>query len=147
MFGHDRRPNVAKHLGIEPTDMRKTFTGLALIASLTVPGAAIAADNTVVGVGTGAVAGAVVGGPIGAVVGAVAGGLVGANTQTARTRYRHRARITSRRRAAGFGAARRLASASAPSPIRSVAHPAPLPPSRPGSDGAASETRTWTDPE
>ncbi|GEP08730.1 hypothetical protein [Methylobacterium gnaphalii] len=80
--------------------MRKACFGLALLAGLLSPVAATAADNTVVGVGTGAVAGALVGGPVGAVVGAVAGGFIGSNSRSARPRHVRRARSSYRRRAA-----------------------------------------------
>ncbi len=80
--------------------MRRTWLGLVLLAGLSIPVTAHAADSTAVGVGTGAVAGALVGGPIGAVVGAIAGGVIGANSSDARPRYRRRARAGSRRRAA-----------------------------------------------
>lgn len=80
--------------------MRKACFGLVLLAGISVPVAATAADNTVVGVGTGAVAGALVGGPIGAVVGAVAGGVIGSNTPSARPRHGRRSRAAYRRRAA-----------------------------------------------
>lgn len=79
--------------------MQKTWLGLALLAGLSAPLTARAADGTTVGVGTGAVAGALVGGPIGAVVGAIAGGVIGANSDEARPRYRRHARKANRRRA------------------------------------------------
>lgn len=79
--------------------MRRTCFGLVLLAGLSVPVAAAAADNTVVGVGTGAVAGALVGGPIGAVVGAVAGGFIGSNSPSTRSRHARRSRSAYRRRA------------------------------------------------
>ncbi|GLS42361.1 hypothetical protein [Methylobacterium brachythecii] len=80
--------------------MRKACFGLVLLAGLSSPVAASAADNTVVGVGTGAVAGALVGGPVGAVVGAVAGGFIGSNTRSTRARHARRSRYAYRRRAA-----------------------------------------------
>ncbi|GJE56229.1 MULTISPECIES: hypothetical protein [Methylobacterium] len=79
--------------------MRRTCFGLVLLVGLSVPVAATAADNTVVGVGTGAVAGALVGGPVGAVVGAVAGGFIGSNTPSTRARHARRSRSAYRRRA------------------------------------------------
>lgn len=78
--------------------MTKAWLGLVVLAGLSMPVSASAADNTVVGVGTGAVAGALVGGPIGAVVGAVAGGVIGSNSGRVRYRSHRRARAAHRRR-------------------------------------------------
>lgn len=80
--------------------MRKALFSLMLATAMTAPAIATAADNTVVGVGGGAVAGALVGGPIGAVVGAVVGGMVGSSTERARGPRRRHARIARPRRQA-----------------------------------------------
>lgn len=93
---------------------RHAVFGLMLTAALVAPQAASAADNTVVGVGGGAVAGALVGGPIGAVVGAVVGGVVGSSTERARSprrRYSRAARV--RRQAAAPARSVRVAQRSA----------------------------------
>ncbi|TXM64159.1 hypothetical protein FV218_22350, partial [Methylobacterium sp. WL69] len=74
---------------------------VALLGLLVLPATVQAASNTVMGVGTGAVAGAVVGGPIGAVVGAVVGGVVGSNSERARPRRARRAKVFRTRRQAG----------------------------------------------
>ena len=79
--------------------LRHALFGLMLASSLALPGAASAASNTVVGVGSGAVAGALVGGPIGAVAGAVIGGVVGSSTERARRPRMRRARLVRHRRA------------------------------------------------
>ena len=129
--------------------MKKALPALALFASLALPVSATAADNTVVGVGTGAVAGAVVGGPIGAVVGAVAGGFIGANTPSARTRYRRRARVATRRRAAEQHAPARARFARANSVPASVRPVSARPPARPAAEAPTPAERSgtsWTDP-
>ncbi len=82
--------------------MKQIGIMLTLGASLTLSSAAQAADRTVVGVGTGAVAGAVVAGPIGAVVGAVAGGFIGANSSSGRSARRRRPRAYARRAAVSY---------------------------------------------
>lgn len=132
-------------LGHRP--LRRTCFGLVLIAGLSTPAAATAADNTVVGVGTGAVAGALVGGPIGAVVGAVAGGYIGANTGP-RSR---RARSADCRRSAGRPVATRarLAESAAPRVVAPAAPPRP-PTSEidtaPEATGSAGTRSGWRDP-
>ena len=80
--------------------MRHALFGLMLATALSAPNLAVAADNTVVGVGSGAVAGALVGGPIGAVVGAVVGGVVGSSTERARAPRRRYSRAARHRRQA-----------------------------------------------
>lgn len=128
--------------------MRTTCFGLVLVAGLSLPVNARAADNTVVGVGTGAVAGAVVGGPIGAVIGAVAGGFIGSSADS-RPRYRRRARAGSsgRRAAAPLARQARLVSARVPEDL-----PPSAPPPRAGERRSGSEievsppARGWQEP-
>ncbi|MCJ2038743.1 hypothetical protein MKK70_28800 [Methylobacterium sp. E-041] len=79
--------------------LRHALFGLMLTAGLALPGPASAASNTVVGVGSGAVAGALVAGPIGAVAGAVIGGVVGSSSERARRPRMRRARLVRQRRA------------------------------------------------
>ncbi|KAB1070537.1 hypothetical protein [Methylobacterium soli] len=113
---------------------------LALAASLAAPQAVLAANNTTVGVGSGAVAGALVGGPVGAVAGAIIGGVVGSSTERAGPRRARRAR-----------ALRRRAEAAPPSraPIArsAVSEPAPrsLTPAVPTATGSVSGS-TWKNP-
>lgn len=75
--------------------------GLVLAGIIILPPQAMARDNTVVGVGTGAVAGALVAGPVGAVVGGIVGGMVGANSERARPRRSRQARPVRARRQSG----------------------------------------------
>ncbi|MGU3537156.1 hypothetical protein [Methylobacterium sp. A54F] len=79
---------------------RGAALGLLLAGALAVPAPALAASNTTIGVGSGAVAGALVGGPIGAVAGAIVGGVVGASTDRAGPRRHRRVRAVRRPRAA-----------------------------------------------
>ncbi|MDO9428840.1 MAG: hypothetical protein Q7T93_18685 [Methylobacterium sp.] len=107
---------------------------VALLGLLALPAPVQAASNTVMGVGTGAVAGAVVGGPIGAVVGAVVGGVVGSNSERARPRRARRAKVFHTRRQAAPARARpvtvaeRGAEARRPVPAATGSVPAPRPP-------------------
>ncbi|MCE4223670.1 hypothetical protein HCU64_07910 [Methylobacterium sp. C25] len=129
--------------------MRKACFGLVLLAGLSSPVAAMAADNTVVGVGTGAVAGALVGGPVGAVVGAVAGGYIGSNSRSARPRHARRSRHAYRRRAARPDMERaRLAERA---PIQERSRPAASeisaqPQSETTGSTRASGSKGWKDP-
>ncbi|KQP11273.1 hypothetical protein ASF28_09575 [Methylobacterium sp. Leaf99] len=107
---------------------------VALLGLLALPAPVQAASNTVMGVGTGAVAGAVVGGPIGAVVGAVVGGVVGSNSERARPRRARRAKVFRTRRQAAparvrpVTVAERGAEARRPVPAATGSVPAPRPP-------------------
>ncbi|NEU14353.1 hypothetical protein G3T14_19800 [Methylobacterium sp. BTF04] len=106
--------------------MKRMTFGLLLAGALAVPHGAMAASNTTVGVGTGAVAGAVIAGPVGAVVGGIIGGVVGSNSERARPRRVRRARSV-RARAAMAPKVRvaeeRNGAARAPEPIRTGSVP------------------------
>lgn len=83
--------------------MKKLCFGLMLLGTLAAaPQAALAASDTTVGVGGGAVAGALVAGPVGAVVGAVVGGFMGANSDRVRPRRARRVRAVRPGRQAGI---------------------------------------------
>lgn len=106
-----------------------------LAGALILPQAALARDDTAVGVGTGAVAGALVAGPLGAVVGGIVGGMVGASSSGARPRRIRRARIARpRREARARPAPIRVGDGSAPG--RRTASAVPAKPS----------ATTWTNP-
>lgn len=129
--------------------MRRACFGLVLVpillAGTALPGPAAAADNTVVGVGAGAVTGALVAGPVGAVVGAVAGGVIGSNASSRPRRVR-RVRATRYRRSAE-GPAPRVVAQAAPAeaaPGRAAVPARETASSRPETTGS---TRTgWRDP-
>ena len=113
--------------------MKKLCFGLMLLATLAAPQAALAASDTTIGVGGGAVAGALVAGPVGAVVGAVVGGFMGANSDRVRPRRARRVRAVRPGRQAGIardtsrtGARRTEAPRAAAEPVTTatVAKPA-----------------------
>lgn len=116
--------------------MRRALFGLMLTTALAVPVRGQAASNTVVGVGSGAVAGALVAGPIGAVAGAVIGGVVGSSTERAHRPRMRRARLVRNRRTE--------APAIRPLPRRAEATPPAEPPRTTGT--AAPAATTWKDP-
>ncbi|WP_375455907.1 hypothetical protein [uncultured Methylobacterium sp.] len=113
--------------------MRHALFGLMLATVLARPGPASAASDTMVGVGSGAVAGALVAGPVGAVAGAVIGGVVASSTARAR-RARPRPAPMVRQR---------LAQAPARRAVRHRAEATP-PADRPRAGGGTATS--WKDP-